>query len=232
MSLAIELKSIKKDYQAGDNVCHVLNGIDLSIAKGDLLSIMGSSGAGKSTLMNIIGLLDSPTSGEYLLDSRDVSTLSDDERSIIRNLKIGFVFQSFFLLPKLSAEENVGLPLIYRGFKSAERRKRALSVLDRVGMSDFAKRLPNKLSGGQQQRVAIARALAGNPTVILADEPTGALDSHIGQEVINLFKQLNSEAAVTTIIITHDPNVAEQCKRIVRIKDGLVEHGKEESVMR
>lgn len=225
MSLAIELKNIKKEYQVGDNVYRALRGVDIRIDKGELISLMGSSGAGKSTLMNIIGLLDNPTSGEYLLDNRNVSTLSDDERSLIRNLKIGFVFQSFFLLSRLTAQQNVELPLIYRGIQPAERRDRSLAVLDKVGMSEFVQRRPNELSGGQQQRVAIARALIGKPTVVLADEPTGALDSKTGQDVMDLFTQLNSDEGVTIIIVTHDPGVGDRCQRIVHIKDGFVDGG-------
>lgn len=225
MSLAIELNNIKKEYQLGDSVYTALKGVDVSIAGGELVSIMGSSGAGKSTLMNIIGLLDTPTSGRYNLGNRDVSKLSDDERSMIRNLKIGFVFQSFFLLPKLTAQQNVELPLVYRGTDPKERRKRAHTVLQRVGMGAFLERRPNELSGGQQQRVAIARALIGKPTFILADEPTGALDSKIGQDVIDLFVKLNRDEGVTMIVVTHDPGVGEQCQRIVRLKDGLVISG-------
>lgn len=218
----IELKNITKDYQVGDTVYHALKGINMVVEDGELMAIMGTSGAGKSTLMNIIGLLDNATTGLYKLDNRDVSTLSDDERSVIRNLKIGFVFQSFFLLPRLNALSNVELPLMYRGTKPKERKDRALMALERVGMKDFVYRKPNELSGGQMQRVAIARALAAKPAVILADEPTGALDSKTGQDVMDLFRRLNKQGKVTIIIVTHDPGVAAQCERTVHVKDGLV----------
>jgi len=218
----IELENIKKDYHLGDSVHHALKGINLTVNEGELIAIMGASGAGKSTLMNIIGLLDNPSSGLYKLDGCDVSTLTDDQRSNIRNLKIGFVFQSFFLLPRLTALLNAELPLMYRGVKPSERKKRATEALEKVGMGDFIHRKPNELSGGQMQRVAIARALTANPAVILADEPTGALDSKIGQDVMNLFKRLNKEDSVTTIIVTHDPGVGAQCQRTIHVKDGLV----------
>lgn len=222
MSLVIELEDVKKHYETRNNVYHALKGIDLNIKAGELIAIMGSSGAGKSTLMNIIGLLDTPSSGHYRLEGRDVSTLSDNERSIIRNLKIGFVFQSFFLLPRLNAIQNTELPLTYREVKPSIRRERALAALEKVGMKEFLHRKPNELSGGQMQRVAIARALTAAPSVILADEPTGSLDSKIGQDVMNLFKDLNREDGVTIVIVTHDSDVANQCRRTVHVKDGLV----------
>ncbi len=222
MSLVIELENIRKYYQTNKTVYHALKGINLSIEKGELIAIMGSSGAGKSTLMNIIGLLDNPSSGHYKLDGRDVSTLSDNERSVIRNLKIGFVFQSFFLLPRLTALQNAELPLTYREVKPTIRRERALAALEKVGMKEFIHRKPNELSGGQMQRVAIARALTAGPSVILADEPTGALDSKIGQDVMNLFKELNKHECVTIVIVTHDSDVAVQCRRTVHVKDGLI----------
>lgn len=220
----IKLENIKKSYQTAKTVYHALKGINLTIEKGELIAIMGSSGAGKSTLMNIIGLLDQPSSGAYYLDGNDVSTLTDDERSIIRNHKIGFVFQSFFLLPRLTAAENAELQLTYRHEHETakHRRQKALESLEKVGMKDFSHRRPNELSGGQMQRVAIARALTAGPSVILADEPTGALDSKIGQEVMNLFKELNQKEEVTIIIVTHDADVAAQCRRTVHVKDGLV----------
>lgn len=218
----IKIENLKKSYHTGKSVYHALKGIDLTINKGELIAIMGSSGAGKSTLMNIIGLLDKPTSGIYQLDGQDVSTLSDDESSIIRNLKIGFVFQSFFLLPRLTAVENAELPLTYRDEKPKIRREKALASLEKVGMKEFVNRKPNELSGGQMQRVAIARALTAAPSVILADEPTGALDSKIGQDVMNLFKDLNQNDGVTIVIVTHDADVAIQCRRTVHVKDGLL----------
>ncbi len=227
MSTVIKLEAIKKDYHLGDNVYHALKGINFKVEEGELIAIMGSSGAGKSTLMNIIGLLDNASSGLYLLDDKDVSKLSDDERSKIRNLKIGFVFQSFFLLPRLSALMNAELPLMYRGVKPKDRKIRAQKALEKVGMAEFMHRKPMELSGGQMQRVAIARALTAEPSVILADEPTGALDSKIGQDVMNLFKALNAEEKVTTIIVTHDPGVAKQCRRTIHVKDGLIHEAAE-----
>jgi putative ABC transport system ATP-binding protein len=181
---------------------------------------MGVSGSGKSTLMNIIGLLDRPTRGVYILDNKEIGHYSDDELSVLRNQKIGFVFQSFYLLPRLTAVENVGYPLIYRNLPRKEIQHRALAMLDRMGMADRAKHRPNELSGGQQQRVAIARALVGKPSILLADEPTGALDSHVGKEIIDLFISLNQTEGITIVIITHDPNIASRCKRCVRMEDG------------
>ena len=204
----------------------VLRGCDLEVAAGDLMSVMGPSGSGKTTLMNIIGLLDRPTSGTCILNGRDVSGLKDDELSILRNEHIGFVFQSFHLLPRLTAIENVCLPLVYRGARRPEASRRAQAVLERVGMGDWAHYQPDQLSGGQKQRVAIARALVGEPALLLADEPTGALDVATAQDVMTLLLQLNAEQEVTILIITHDPQVARQCARQVRICDGrLVEAG-------
>ena len=223
MSSVIEMRDIKKDYYLGHNVINVLKGVNLTVYEGELLSLMGASGAGKSTLMNIIGLLDHPTSGTYNLDDRDVSTLSDEERSRIRNLKIGFVFQSFFLLPRLNALQNVEMPLVYRGVKPDVRRELALERLEKVGMKDLYDHKPNQLSGGQMQRVAIARALVGKPSVILADEPTGALDSKTTHDVMQLLKHLNKDEGATIIIITHDSNIAQQCQHTVRVVDGLIE---------
>jgi len=223
LSSVIEMRDIKKDYYLGHNVINVLKGVNLTVYEGELLSLMGASGAGKSTLMNIIGLLDHPTSGTYNLDDRDVSTLSDEERSRIRNLKIGFVFQSFFLLPRLNALQNVEMPLVYRGVKPDVRRELALERLEKVGMKDLYDHKPNQLSGGQMQRVAIARALVGKPSVILADEPTGALDSKTTHDVMQLLKHLNKDEGATIIIITHDSNIAQQCQHTVRVVDGLIE---------
>lgn len=218
----IKLENLRKSYQSGKSVYHALKGINLTINKGELIAIMGQSGAGKSTLMNIIGLLDKPTTGSYYLDEQDVSTLSDNQRSFIRNLKIGFVFQGFFLLPRLTAIENAELALTYRDEKPKNRREKAMAALEKVGMKEYINRKPTELSGGQMQRVAIARALAATPSVILADEPTGALDSKIGQDVMNLFKNLNQQDGVTIVIVTHDADVAAQCERTVHVKDGLV----------
>lgn len=220
MSTIIDMKQIRKTYQIGTHFVEALKHVDFYVNQGDMVSIIGSSGSGKSTLMNIIGLLDNPDSGQYLLNGTDVAQLTGDDRAIIRNKTIGFVFQSFFLLPRLSAIQNVSLPLLYRGTSHKERFAKAKQMLARVGMHEFADHHPNQLSGGQQQRIAIARALVGNPSILLADEPTGALDSKIGQEVMNIFKTLNDDEGVTTVIITHDNHVAEQCKRIIRIQDG------------
>ncbi len=216
----IDMKEIKKSYVSGDIEQTVLKGLDLKIFPGEQVAIMGASGSGKSTLMNIIGMLDSPSSGTYFLDGRDVTTLSADDRAIFRNRTIGFVFQSFFLLPRLTILENVGLPLYYRRIPESQRNALSLQLLEKVGLAQLAKRRPNQLSGGQQQRAAIARALVGNPTFLLADEPTGALDTSTGELIMGLFNELNTKEHVTIIIITHDPHVAEQCQRTVHIQDG------------
>ncbi|MDF2867584.1 MAG: yknY [Gammaproteobacteria bacterium] len=222
MSSLIELNNIKKIYPLGEYELIVLKGIEANIESGELVAIIGASGSGKSSLLNIIGLLDRPTSGHYHLQGKEVSTLPDKELARLRNQMIGFVFQSFFLLPRLTALQNVGLPLLYRGTKSAESKQRSLAMLERVGMTNWAQHKPSQLSGGQQQRVAIARALIGNPKIILADEPTGALDSKTGQDVMELFKILNKDDGVTIIIVTHDPKIAAQCQRVIHIQDGLI----------
>ena len=219
--MIISTKDIKKSYKVGPQNVHALKGINLSVEKGEFISIMGPSGSGKSTLMNIIGCLDTPTSGNYLLNNKQVSSLTDDELAKIRNDEIGFVFQSFHLLPRNSAFENVMLPLRYAGIKKDEAVTLSNKALDQVGLSDRADHSPSELSGGQQQRVAIARALVNKPSILFADEPTGNLDSKTGNDVMALFKQLNSEGQ-TIIIITHEESIAQQSNRIITIMDGLI----------
>jgi len=219
--MIISTKDIKKSYKVGPQNVHALKGINLSVEKGEFISIMGPSGSGKSTLMNIIGCLDTPTSGNYLLNNKQVSSLTDDELAKIRNDEIGFVFQSFHLLPRNSAFENVMLPLRYAGIKKDEAVTLSNKALDQVGLSDRADHSPSELSGGQQQRVAIARALVNKPSILFADEPTGNLDSKTGNDVMALFKQLNSEGQ-TIILITHEESIAQQSNRIITIMDGLI----------
>lgn len=217
----IEMKDIYKIYHMGDTEIHALDGISLTIEKGEFVAIVGQSGSGKSTCMNIIGCLDVPTRGVYKLNGRDISRYSDDELAMVRNKMLGFIFQQYNLLPKLSVEENVALPLLYGGYSDREQKKRAHAALKKVGLETKAKNLPTQLSGGQQQRVSIARALAGDPSVILADEPTGALDSRTGREVMTFLRNLNKEGN-TIVLITHDNSIAAQAKRIVRITDGRI----------
>ncbi len=217
----IELRNIYKIYQMGSEQVRASDGVNLSICRGEFVAIVGKSGSGKSTLMNIIGALDVPTEGEYLLGGQDTSEMGDDELANIRNKMIGFIFQQYNLLPKLNLLENVELPLLYAGMSTAERRERAMKSLKRVGLEDKWKNLPKQLSGGQQQRVSIARALAGNPSLILADEPTGALDSKTSREVLDFLKELNEEGN-TIVIITHDSSIALEAKRVVRIHDGKI----------
>ena len=219
--MIISTKDIKKSYKVGPQNVHALKGINLSVEKGEFISIMGPSGSGKTTLMNIIGCLDTPTSGDYLLNNKQVSSLTDDELAKIRNDEIGFVFQSFHLLPRNSAFENIMLPLKYAGIKKDEAITLCNKALDQVGLSDRAEHSPSELSGGQQQRVAIARALVNKPSILFADEPTGNLDSKTGNDVMALFKQLNSEGQ-TIILITHEDSIAQQSNRIITIMDGLI----------
>ncbi len=219
----VSLRSIRKIYQMGDVEVHALRGVDIDIYPGEMVAIMGPSGSGKSTLMNIIGCLDVPSEGWYEIDGKDVSRLKDDQLAAIRNHKIGFVFQSFNLLPRTTALANVELPLIYGGVGGRQRRKRAEEALRLVGLGDRLDHKPNELSGGQQQRVAIARALVNEPSLILADEPTGNLDTKTSIEIMELFQRLNHERGITIVFVTHNPETAEYCHRVVRVRDGLVE---------
>ena len=221
MTHLIELKDVYKIYPMGDETVHALDGVSLSIDQGEFVAIVGSSGSGKSTAMNIICCLDVPTSGSYHLGGVDVSTMDDDQQAEIRNKMLGFIFQQYNLIPKLSVLENVELPLLYAGVPAEERRNRAIHSLERVGLADKRKHLPSQLSGGQQQRVSIARALAGSPSVILADEPTGALDSRTGREVLGFLKKLNREGD-TVVLITHDNSIAVRADRIIRLQDGRI----------
>ncbi len=217
----IDLIDIYKIYQVGDTEIRALDGISLHIGEKEFVAIVGQSGSGKSTCMNMVGCLDIPTSGKYILNGRDVSKLNEDELSEIRNLTLGFIFQQYNLISKLNVFENVELPLIYRGIEKHDRQRMVEESLSRVGLLNRIYNMPSQLSGGQQQRVSIARALSGNPPVILADEPTGALDSKTGQEVLELLKQINEEGS-TIVLITHDNSIAHQAKRIVRLHDGSI----------
>ena len=222
--MILEMRDICKDYPMGKGVAHILKNVNLDVEEGEYLAIMGPSGSGKTTLMNLIGCLDVPTSGEYLLDGQDIPSCSDNQLAEIRNKKIGFVFQSFHLLPRLTALDNVALPLLYGGVKKAERRERARAALEMVGLGDRIDHRQDQLSGGQCQRVAIARAMVGGPKLLLADEPTGALDSASGAQVMELFRQLHENGA-TIIMITHDAQVARQAQRIMTIRDGVLSGG-------
>ena len=221
MSALIEFEQVCKYYQMGDTLVKAADHITMKIEKGEFVAIVGQSGSGKSTCMNIIGCLDVPTAGTYKLNGRDVGRMSRDELAEIRNEMLGFIFQQYNLLPKLSLIENVGVPLVYAGVPRGERRRRAAAALERVGLGDKLRNKPNQLSGGQQQRVSIARALAGRPAVILADEPTGALDSHTGREVLGMLQDLHRQGN-TVVLITHDNSIAVQAQRIIRLEDGHV----------
>lgn len=221
MSALIEVRDLTKTYRMGDVEVHALRGTSLTINEGEMLAIMGPSGSGKSTLMNIIGCLDQPTSGTYLLDDVDVGRLNDNQLAAIRNQKIGFVFQQYMLLQRTSALRNVELPMIYNGKRN--RREYARKALEAVGMGERMHHKPNELSGGQQQRVAIARALVNEPRIILADEPTGALDSKTGAEIMGIFQRLNREQGITVILVTHEPDIAKHARRIVSMHDGQID---------
>jgi len=223
----IELRNIYKTYHIGDLDIPVLRGVSLNVARGELVALMGSSGSGKSTLMNILGCLDRPTSGEYWLDGQEVSRRSAEERALLRNRTVGFVFQSFNLLPRTSALENVMLPLSYARESLSDRqaRRRSAELLERVGLGDRLDHLPSQLSGGQQQRVAIARSLINHPAILFADEPTGNLDSHTSEEILQMFRQLNAEDGITIVLVTHDPAVARHAQRMIRIHDGVIQNG-------
>lgn len=215
------LQDIYKDYRQGKNEVKVLKGISLNVREGEYVAIMGPSGSGKSTLMNIIGALDRPTAGSYFLDGEDVSALDDDALAAVRNRKIGFVFQTFNLLPRMTAQRNVELPLVYAGLPGKARRELALQALDRVGLTDRAHHRPNEMSGGQRQRVAIARALVVNPRILFADEPTGNLDSKTGDDILALFQELHASGS-TVVMVTHEQDVSRHAERIVHIRDGLI----------
>ena len=223
----IKLDDIRKTYHLGEIDVPVLKGVSLSIDRGEMVALMGASGSGKTTLMNILGCLDRPTSGHYWLDGQEVSRLSGDQRAMIRNQKIGFVFQSFNLLARTSALDNVMMPLTYTASTMPDReaRKRAVQVLERVGLGERMDHHPSQLSGGQQQRVAIARALVNNPPLLFADEPTGNLDTKTSKEVLRMFQRLSDEDGITVVLVTHDANVAHYAKRVIRISDGLIAHG-------
>ncbi|HLQ78943.1 MAG TPA: ABC transporter ATP-binding protein [Terriglobia bacterium] len=219
----ISLKDVNKIYRTGEVEVHALRGVSLEVNRGEFVAVMGPSGSGKSTMMNIIGCLDRLTSGTYILDGVDVSTMSKNQLADTRNTKIGFVFQAFNLIPRTTAIANVELPMVYAGVPPAERHDRARKALDNLGLSAKAGSFPNQLSGGQQQRVALARAIASNPAIILADEPTGALDTKTADEIMHIFRQLNDERGITIVLVTHEADIALHAKRLVRFRDGLIQ---------
>ena len=217
----IRLQGVTRQYRMGDQTVHALQGIDLTIARNELMAFIGSSGSGKSTMMNIIGCLDRPSAGQYWLNGRDVAAMSDDEQAAVRNREIGFIFQSFHLLPRATALQNVAQPLIYRGIAPAERLRLATEALAQVGLGDRVHHRPNELSGGQRQRVAIARALVGKPSILLADEPTGNLDTATTRDILALIKEVHANGQ-TVVMVTHEPDIAAECARVVRLQDGKV----------
>jgi putative ABC transport system ATP-binding protein len=219
--MLIDIRDITKVYEMGQEQVHALSGVTLGVARGEYVAVMGPSGSGKSTLMNLIGCLDTPTSGSYVLNGREVARMTDDELAAIRNQEIGFVFQTFNLLPRTNALQQVELPLVYSGLPRRERRERAVQALEAVGLADRMSHQPNELSGGQRQRVAVARALINNPSILLADEPTGNLDSQTGGEIMSLFEQLNARGN-TIVLVTHEEDIASHARRIVRLRDGKV----------
>jgi putative ABC transport system ATP-binding protein len=222
MNIVVELRKVVKDYRLGQTFFRALRGVDLAVKDGEFLAITGPSGSGKSTLLHLMGALHRPTEGQVLFEGMDLTSLSPDELARLRNTKIGFVFQQFYLLPRITAWENVALPLAYARVRPVERRERALAALARVGLLEFAQHRPNQLSGGQQQRVALARALVHNPKLLLADEPTGNLDTQAGREVLELFHSLHKEGR-TMVIVTHEPEIASSAERIVVLRDGLIQ---------
>lgn len=222
MELVIDLKDIKREFVVGKQMVRALRGVDIEIQKNEYAALMGPSGSGKSTLMNVIGCLDTPTSGTYRLNGKDVSRMMDDELAEIRNMEIGFVFQTFNLLPRYSALENVALPLVYAGWSKKDRLERAAEVLEMVGLADRMDHNPNELSGGQRQRVAVGRALVNKPSIILADEPTGNLDTKTSHEIMALFNEIHQNGN-TVILVTHEEDIAEHAKRVIRLRDGIVE---------
>ncbi|HEA30658.1 MAG TPA: ABC transporter ATP-binding protein [Leeuwenhoekiella sp.] len=222
MGNLIKIRDIKRDFPLGNEIVHVLKGIDLDIEKGEYLAFMGPSGSGKSTLMNLLGCLDTPTSGTYILNGKDVSHMSDDDLAEVRNKEIGFVFQTFNLLPRTTALDNVALPMVYAGYSKSDRYARAQQVLTEVGLADRMDHKPNQLSGGQRQRVAVGRALVNKPSIILADEPTGNLDSKTSVEIMRLFDDIHA-AGNTVILVTHEEEIAEHAHRIIRLRDGIIE---------
>lgn len=225
-NVVVALRDVRRTYTMGDNTVHALAGVDLEIAEGEYVAIMGPSGSGKSTLLNLLGCMDRPTSGSYLLDGRDVATMSDSELSTVRSERIGFIFQSFNLIPSLTVLENIEVPLFYAGWPARKARARSLELAERVGLGDRGSHRPTELSGGQQQRVAIARALSNNPTIVLADEPTGNLDSRTGVEIMAFLRELNQEGR-TIIMVTHEDDIAAHARRVVTVRDGRIQEDRE-----